>query len=144
MTPKEEGLRILNVNTINHTEISMSKISPNTVYKSKFNFESMVNDGELRAENNKIHGTYTPVPSFNPRLRLGGHSARREPLYEFFSLLLLCMKIKHEKVTEICRLNTNELYRIAIQEDKLPFYRYNEFIDRRVQQVLQDRQFRKH
>ena len=57
---------------------------------------------------------------------------RKEPLYEFFSLLLLCMKIKYEKYNDICRLNTDELYRIATQEDKLPFHKYSEFIEKRV------------
>ena len=37
-----------NINAINFTEITVSKVSPNTAHRNKFNFDSMVGEAEQR------------------------------------------------------------------------------------------------
>ena len=71
-------------------------------------------------------------------------SIRREPLFEFFSLCLLSQKMTHSTISSVCLLNAETLYRQATEVERLPFHRYHEFIEGRVQRIVRDHLYRRH
>ena len=85
-------------------------------------------------------------PALNGRITphaFARSSLRREPLFEFFSLCLLSQKVIHNNVSSVLLLNTELLYHVATQEQRLPFHKYHAFVEDRVQEVVRRHLYRK-
>lgn len=60
---------------------------------------------------------------------------RKDPTYEYFSMMLVSYKMKHQKNEQILRLRASTLWAKAVEQQKLDFTGYQDFFEKEIERI---------